>query len=47
MTFGFTNNTEPDSYGLMMYHKNRLIRAYERIGCQKQVSDKRLLGLLK
>lgn len=21
-----------------MYHKNRLIRAYEKVGCQKQVS---------
>ncbi|XP_060560274.1 MORC family CW-type zinc finger protein 3-like [Ruditapes philippinarum] len=23
----------------MMYHKNRLIRAYEKIGCQKQAND--------
>ncbi|XP_045196926.2 MORC family CW-type zinc finger protein 3-like [Mercenaria mercenaria] len=39
LIFGFTNDKEPDSYGLMMYHKNRLIRAYEKIGCQKQAND--------
>ncbi|XP_052810942.1 MORC family CW-type zinc finger protein 3-like isoform X2 [Mya arenaria] len=38
LIFGFTNNKEPDSYGLMLYHKNRLIRAYERVGCQKQAN---------
>ncbi|WAR07687.1 MORC3-like protein [Mya arenaria] len=38
LIFGFTNNKEPDSYGLMMYHKNRLIRAYEKVGCQKQAN---------
>ncbi|XP_036065530.1 MORC family CW-type zinc finger protein 3 [Oryzias melastigma] len=31
--FGF-NTKSKDQYGVMMYHKNRLIRAYERVGCQ-------------
>ncbi|KAL4232694.1 MORC CW-type zinc finger [Mactra antiquata] len=39
LTFGFSDNKEPDSYGLMMYHKNRLILAYEKIGCQKQANN--------
>ncbi|XP_052243720.1 MORC family CW-type zinc finger protein 3-like isoform X12 [Dreissena polymorpha] len=39
LIFGFTSNQEPDSYGLMMYHKNRLIRAYEKVGCQKQANE--------
>ncbi len=35
ITFGFGNSTT--EYGIMMYNKNRLIKAYEKIGCQKQV----------
>ncbi|XP_071059705.1 MORC family CW-type zinc finger protein 3-like [Pseudochaenichthys georgianus] len=31
-TFGYNTKSE-DQYGIMMYHKNRLIKAYERVGC--------------
>ncbi|KAG9335389.1 hypothetical protein JZ751_005311, partial [Albula glossodonta] len=31
--FGY-NTKSKEQYGIMMYHKNRLIRAYERVGCQ-------------
>ncbi|XP_071374186.1 MORC family CW-type zinc finger protein 3a [Centroberyx affinis] len=33
ITFGY-NTKSKDQYGIMMYHKNRLIKAYERVGCQ-------------
>ncbi|KAF6715394.1 MORC family CW-type zinc finger protein 3 [Oryzias melastigma] len=33
ITFGF-NTKSKDQYGVMMYHTNRLIKAYERVGCQ-------------
>ncbi|XP_047457138.1 MORC family CW-type zinc finger protein 3-like [Mugil cephalus] len=33
ITFGY-NTMSKDQYGIMMYHKNRLIKAYERVGCQ-------------
>ncbi|XP_022521352.2 MORC family CW-type zinc finger protein 3a [Astyanax mexicanus] len=33
ITFGY-NTKSKEHYGLMMYHKNRLIKAYERVGCQ-------------
>ncbi|XP_074551704.1 MORC family CW-type zinc finger protein 3-like [Halichoeres trimaculatus] len=33
ITFGY-NTKSKHQYGVMMYHKNRLIRAYERVGCQ-------------
>ncbi|XP_034091014.1 MORC family CW-type zinc finger protein 3-like isoform X1 [Gymnodraco acuticeps] len=33
ITFGYNTKSE-DQYGIMMYHKNRLIKAYERVGCQ-------------
>lgn len=36
ITFGF-NCRNKDHYGIMMYHKNRLIKAYERVGCQLKV----------
>lgn len=26
--------TKKDHYGVMLYHKNRLIKAYEKVGCQ-------------
>ncbi|XP_052243709.1 MORC family CW-type zinc finger protein 3-like isoform X8 [Dreissena polymorpha] len=35
ITFGFTKNKDTDAYGLMLYHKNRLIDAYRKVGCQK------------
>ena len=34
--FGFTKSTM--DYGVMLYYRNRLIKAYEKVGCQKQVS---------
>ncbi|XP_069049737.1 MORC family CW-type zinc finger protein 4 isoform X2 [Lepisosteus oculatus] len=33
ITFGF-NYKNKDHYGIMMYHKNRLIKSYEKVGCQ-------------
>ena len=32
ITFGFSQTTD---YGVMIYNKNRLIKAYEHVGCQK------------
>ncbi|KAM9486517.1 MORC family CW-type zinc finger protein 3-like isoform 2-T2 [Clarias gariepinus] len=38
ITFGYsTKSGEP--YGIMMYHKNRLIRAYDRVGCQRRINS--------
>ncbi|XP_062570925.1 MORC family CW-type zinc finger protein 3-like isoform X3 [Saccostrea cucullata] len=37
--FGFTSSKNPEDYGIMLYHKNRLIRAYEKVGCQKQANE--------
>lgn len=34
--FGY-NTKSKDQYGVMMYHKNRLIKPYERVGCQLKV----------
>ncbi|KAI5621395.1 MORC family CW-type zinc finger protein 3, partial [Silurus asotus] len=36
ITFGYNTKTK-EHYGLMMYHKNRLIKAYERVACQRRV----------
>ncbi|KAJ1113079.1 hypothetical protein NDU88_001338 [Pleurodeles waltl] len=38
ITFGFNCRNE-DHYGVMMYHKNRLIKAYERVGCQLKANN--------
>ncbi|XP_021373652.1 MORC family CW-type zinc finger protein 3-like isoform X5 [Mizuhopecten yessoensis] len=38
ITFGFAS-TRFDDYGAMLYHYNRLILAYEKLGCQKQTND--------
>ena len=35
ITFGFT--TPGSNFGIMMYNKNRLIKAHEKVGYQKQV----------
>ncbi|XP_048879105.1 MORC family CW-type zinc finger protein 3-like isoform X1 [Brienomyrus brachyistius] len=35
ITFGY-NIKSKDEYGMMMYHKNRLIKAFERLGCQRK-----------
>ncbi|XP_041653741.1 MORC family CW-type zinc finger protein 3 [Cheilinus undulatus] len=40
VTFGL-NPKNKDHYGIMMYHKNRLIKAYEKVGCQQKTSGQR------
>ncbi|XP_030621576.1 MORC family CW-type zinc finger protein 4 isoform X2 [Chanos chanos] len=40
ITFGF-NRKNKDHFGIMMYHKNRLIKAYEKVGCQIKSSGQR------
>ncbi|KAF4075187.1 hypothetical protein AMELA_G00231580 [Ameiurus melas] len=37
--FGF-NTKSKEHYGIMMYHKNRLIKAYESVSCQRKVERK-------
>ncbi|CAL1548813.1 unnamed protein product [Lymnaea stagnalis] len=38
---GFSCATDcNENYGLMLYHKNRLMRAYERVGYQKQANER-------
>ncbi|KAI2660706.1 MORC family CW-type zinc finger protein 3 [Labeo rohita] len=39
ITFGY-NTKSKEHYGVMMYHKNRLIKAYERVGCQNKANEK-------
>ncbi|KAK3511192.1 hypothetical protein QTP70_032230, partial [Hemibagrus guttatus] len=39
ITFGF-NTKGKEHYGIMMYHKNRLIKAYEKVSCQRKVERK-------
>lgn len=36
ITFGY-NTGNKEHYGLMMYYKNRLIKAYEPVACQRKV----------
>ena len=36
ITFGYGPN---EDCGIMMYHRNRLIKAYEKVGSQKQVNE--------
>ncbi|KAI5106916.1 MORC family CW-type zinc finger protein 3 [Silurus meridionalis] len=38
ITFGY-NTKSKEHYGLMMYHKNRLIKAYERVPCQRKANS--------
>ncbi|XP_029459345.1 MORC family CW-type zinc finger protein 3 isoform X2 [Rhinatrema bivittatum] len=38
ITFGY-NCRNKEHYGIMMYHKNRLIKAYERVGCQLKANN--------
>ncbi|XDV30371.1 hypothetical protein PO909_033305 [Leuciscus waleckii] len=37
--FGY-NTKSKEHYGVMMYHKNRLIKSYERVGCQNRANEK-------
>ncbi|XP_076857737.1 MORC family CW-type zinc finger protein 3-like [Brachyhypopomus gauderio] len=48
ITFGF-NTKSKDQYGIMMYHKNRLIKAYERVTCQLKANKigVRVIGVLE
>ncbi|KAM4609446.1 MORC family CW-type zinc finger protein 3-like [Polymixia lowei] len=39
ITFGY-NTKSKDEYGIMMYHKNRLIKAYVHVGCQQKANFK-------
>ncbi|KAK1797796.1 hypothetical protein P4O66_008144, partial [Electrophorus voltai] len=38
ITFGY-NTKSKEQYGIMMYHKNRLIKAYERVTCQLKANN--------
>ncbi|XP_067897248.1 MORC family CW-type zinc finger protein 3a [Heterodontus francisci] len=38
ITFGF-NWRNKEHYGIMMYHKNRLIKSYEKVGCQLRANN--------
>ncbi|XP_035265614.1 MORC family CW-type zinc finger protein 4-like isoform X4 [Anguilla anguilla] len=44
ITFGY-NTMSKEQYGIMMYHRNRLIKAYERVGCQRK-ADSRGVGVI-
>ncbi|XP_029936206.1 MORC family CW-type zinc finger protein 3-like [Myripristis murdjan] len=48
ITFGY-NTKSKDQYGIMMYHKNRLIKAYERVGCQLKanISGLGVIGVIE
>ncbi|XP_012943141.1 MORC family CW-type zinc finger protein 4 isoform X2 [Aplysia californica] len=38
--FGFTcEKDKSEDYGMMLYHRNRLIKAFEKVGFQKQAND--------
>ncbi|PWA22271.1 hypothetical protein CCH79_00012590 [Gambusia affinis] len=41
VTFG-VNPKKKEHYGIMMYHRNRLIKAYEKVGCQLKASGQRV-----
>ncbi|XP_053483643.1 MORC family CW-type zinc finger protein 3-like isoform X2 [Ictalurus furcatus] len=38
ITFGYNTKTK-EHYGMMIYHKNRLIKAYERVACQRKANS--------
>ncbi|KAF7709283.1 hypothetical protein HF521_016133 [Silurus meridionalis] len=44
ITFGYNTKTK-EHYGLMMYHNNRLIKAYEHVTCQRRV-DRMGVGVI-
>ncbi|KAK3718972.1 hypothetical protein RRG08_057132 [Elysia crispata] len=47
ITFGFTFEDEKtENYGMMLYHRNRLIKAFERVGCQKQSQNAHGTGVV-
>ncbi|XP_061092202.1 MORC family CW-type zinc finger protein 3-like isoform X1 [Conger conger] len=48
ITFGY-NTRNKENCGVMMYYKNRLIRAYERVGCQRKATPKAMgvIGIIE
>uniref|UniRef100_A0A8C5KZ84 Morc S5 domain-containing protein n=1 Tax=Jaculus jaculus TaxID=51337 RepID=A0A8C5KZ84_JACJA len=48
ITFGF-NCRNKDHCGIMMYHRNRLIKAYEKVGCQLKANNMgvRVVGIIE
>ncbi|XP_035180110.1 MORC family CW-type zinc finger protein 4 [Oxyura jamaicensis] len=46
ITFGFSCKNK-NHYGIMMYHKNRLIRSYEKVGCQKKGEGVGVIGVIE
>ncbi|XP_060732011.1 MORC family CW-type zinc finger protein 3-like [Tachysurus vachellii] len=48
ITFGF-NTISKEHYGLMMYHNNRLIKAYEPAACQRKANKTgmRVIGVIE
>ncbi|EOB08564.1 MORC family CW-type zinc finger protein 4, partial [Anas platyrhynchos] len=46
ITFGF-NCKNKNHYGIMMYHKNRLIRSYKKVGCQKKGEGVGVIGVIE
>ncbi|XP_059150149.1 MORC family CW-type zinc finger protein 3-like [Physella acuta] len=39
ITFGFSCEENTEDYGMLLYHRNRLIKAYERVGCQRKRNE--------
>ncbi|KAK3754349.1 hypothetical protein RRG08_026943 [Elysia crispata] len=47
VTFGFTwEHDTSEDYGMMLYHRNRLIKAFERVGYQKQSNNAYGIGVV-
>ncbi|RUS70389.1 hypothetical protein EGW08_021849 [Elysia chlorotica] len=47
VTFGFTwGQMETEDYGMMLYNRNRLIKAFERVGCQRQSNTTDGIGVV-
>ncbi|XP_010215100.1 PREDICTED: MORC family CW-type zinc finger protein 4 [Tinamus guttatus] len=46
ITFGFSCRNK-SHYGVMMYHKNRLIKPYEKVGCQKKGEGVGVIGVIE
>ncbi|KAF5903095.1 MORC family CW-type zinc finger protein 3-like, partial [Clarias magur] len=47
ITFGYKTKSK-EHYGLMMYHENRLIKAYERVACQRRDNNRKegIIGVI-
>ncbi|XP_035265608.1 MORC family CW-type zinc finger protein 3-like isoform X1 [Anguilla anguilla] len=46
ITFGY-GTKDSGHYGIMMYNKKRLIRAYERVGCQRKGNGVGIIGIIE